>query len=100
MVLERVACPNTTVDRGKTMLRTRCWLGLMIIASGAATALAGPGDDAGAMVARMAKIGSCSSPSFSPDGRRIAFVSGLSGLPQVWVVAAEGGWELNTRLCR
>lgn len=43
-------------------------------------------------VAMMAKIGSCSSPSFSPDGKRIAFVSNISGLPQVWTVASEGGW--------
>jgi dipeptidyl aminopeptidase/acylaminoacyl peptidase len=49
-------------------------------------------DDAGAMVARMARVGSCSSPSFSPDGRRLAFVSDLSAVPQVWTVAAEGGW--------
>jgi dipeptidyl aminopeptidase/acylaminoacyl peptidase len=67
-------------------------LGLMIITLGAATVLGRPADDPGAMVARMAKIGSCSSPSFSPDGRRIAFVSDLGGLPQVWTAASEGGW--------
>jgi dipeptidyl aminopeptidase/acylaminoacyl peptidase len=43
-------------------------------------------------VALMAKIGACSSPSFSPDGSRIAFVSDLTGIPQVWTVATEGGW--------
>src|SRR5919106_3781566 len=46
----------------------------------------------GAEVARMAKIGRAGSPSFSPDGKRIAFVSDLSGMPQLWVVSAEGGW--------
>jgi dipeptidyl aminopeptidase/acylaminoacyl peptidase len=40
----------------------------------------------------MAKIGSCYSPAFSPDGLQLAFVSNLSGLPQVWTVAADGGW--------
>jgi dipeptidyl aminopeptidase/acylaminoacyl peptidase len=40
----------------------------------------------------MAKVGSCSSASFSPDGGRIAFVSNLGGLPQVWTVSAQGGW--------
>jgi dipeptidyl aminopeptidase/acylaminoacyl peptidase len=45
-----------------------------------------------ASVARMARIGSCASPSFSPDGRRIAFVSTLSGVPQLWVVPTQGGW--------
>jgi len=48
--------------------------------------------DLEAAVVRMAKIGGCGSPSFSPDGRRIAFVSNLSGNPQVWVVPTEGGW--------
>jgi dipeptidyl aminopeptidase/acylaminoacyl peptidase len=49
-------------------------------------------DDLAATVGRMARIGSCTSPSFSPDGKRIAFISNLSGVPQVWTVAAEGGW--------
>jgi dipeptidyl aminopeptidase/acylaminoacyl peptidase len=45
-----------------------------------------------ASVALMSKIGLCVSPSFSPDGARLAFISNLSGLPQVWMVAVEGGW--------
>jgi len=45
-----------------------------------------------ASVARMMKIGICAFPSFAPDGERLAFISNLSGLPQVWTVAAEGGW--------
>jgi Tol biopolymer transport system component len=49
-------------------------------------------DDLDASVARMARIGVCYSPSFSPDGTRIAFNSDLGGIPQVWTVAAEGGW--------
>ncbi len=52
-----------------------------------------------AQVARMAKIGRCYSPSFSHDGKRIAFVSDLNGTPQVWIVSTEGGWpELITSL--
>ncbi len=74
------------------MLKMAPGLGLVIIAVCAATAVGEPADDSAEMVARMAKVGLCASPSFSPDGRRIAFVSDIGGLPQVWTVAAEGGW--------
>ena len=49
-------------------------------------------DDLETAVAMMARVGACHSPSFSPDGTRIAFIADLSGMPQVWTVAAEGGW--------
>jgi dipeptidyl aminopeptidase/acylaminoacyl peptidase len=52
---------------------------------------AAPADDLEAAVARMARIGGSRSPSFSPDGRRIAFVSDRSGVPQVWLVSSQGG---------
>jgi dipeptidyl aminopeptidase/acylaminoacyl peptidase len=68
-------------------------LALAMRLPGAATGPA-PGEDLAATVGRMARIGSCGSPSFSPDGRQIAFISNLSGVPQVWTVAAEGGWPL------
>ncbi|MDH4063464.1 MAG: hypothetical protein OEW19_03630 [Acidobacteriota bacterium] len=59
----------------------------------AATAGAQPGADAtAAMVTRMAKVGRASSPTFSPDGRRLAFVSDMSGVPQIWVMSTDGGW--------
>src|SRR6266536_552612 len=43
-------------------------------------------------VAAMVKIGFCSGPSFSPDGKRIAFVSNLTGIPQIFTVSSAGGW--------
>ncbi|HEY7111612.1 MAG TPA: S9 family peptidase [Thermoanaerobaculia bacterium] len=49
-------------------------------------------DDLERSVSLMAKIGSAGSPSFSPDGRRLAFVTNISGLPQVWVVDSAGGY--------
>jgi Tol biopolymer transport system component len=48
--------------------------------------------DPATTVARMARVGSATSPSFSPDGRWISFISNMSGMPQVWVVPAEGGY--------
>lgn len=42
------------------------------------------------LVTRMAKIGRASSPTFSPDGKRLAFVSDRSGVPQVWVAGVDG----------
>ena len=38
----------------------------------------------------MAKVGKCWSPSFSPDASEIAFVSDLTGRPQVWKMPANG----------
>ena len=49
-------------------------------------------DEVERSVSIMAKIGFASSPSFSPDGSRIAFVTNISGLPQVWTMPAAGGY--------
>jgi dipeptidyl aminopeptidase/acylaminoacyl peptidase len=46
-------------------------------------------------VERLAGVGFCSTPSFSPDGSRIAFISDLSGTPQVWTVDTNGGWPTS-----
>lgn len=45
-------------------------------------------------VRRMAKIGRCWSPSFDPDGAQLAFVSDLTGSPQVWRMPVSGGFPL------
>ena len=55
-------------------------------------ALAASEDDLETTVSAMAKIGSSTSPTFSPDGHRVAFLSNLSGVPQVWIASSEGGW--------
>ncbi len=46
-------------------------------------------------VAAMAKIGSCTLPSFTVDGKEILFISNMSGLPQVWKISATGGWPIQ-----
>ncbi len=54
----------------------------------------GPGRtlDPDRRAALLAKIGFSASPDFAPDGKRIAFVADISGLPQVWTVPVESGW--------
>lgn len=49
-------------------------------------------DELTTAVTLMARIGRCGSPSFSPDGKTLAFVCDLSGVPQVWTAATEGAW--------
>jgi dipeptidyl aminopeptidase/acylaminoacyl peptidase len=51
-----------------------------------------PADDLERSVAMMAKTGSAYAPSFSPDNSRIAFITNISGSPQVWIVPASGGY--------
>jgi dipeptidyl aminopeptidase/acylaminoacyl peptidase len=51
-----------------------------------------PPDALETSVARMARIGSASGGVYSPDGTQIAFITALSGVPQVWVIPAAGGY--------
>jgi dipeptidyl aminopeptidase/acylaminoacyl peptidase len=43
------------------------------------------------LVASIVEIGFCRSPSFSPEGDQVAFVSDQSGMPQLWIVPTAGG---------
>jgi dipeptidyl aminopeptidase/acylaminoacyl peptidase len=38
----------------------------------------------------MARVSNSFSPSFSPDGKQVAFLSNRSGVPQAWITAANG----------
>jgi dipeptidyl aminopeptidase/acylaminoacyl peptidase len=54
-------------------------------------------EDVARLVELMAKVGFATSPTFSPDGSRVAFVSNISGIPQVWTIPSGGGFpELVT----
>jgi len=64
----------------------------LLVASALARRPLADDNDLEISVARMAKVGSASSPSFSPDGSRIAFVTNISGLPQVWTMPTAGGY--------
>jgi dipeptidyl aminopeptidase/acylaminoacyl peptidase len=41
---------------------------------------------------RYLNIRSAFSPAISPKGDRIAFLTNITGTPQVWMIAAAGGW--------
>jgi dipeptidyl aminopeptidase/acylaminoacyl peptidase len=45
-------------------------------------------------LASYARTPICTSESISPDGRRVAFCSSLSGIVQAWTVDAGGGWPM------
>ncbi len=41
---------------------------------------------------RYLNIRSAGSPTLSPDGERVAFLTNITGTSQVWMVPASGGW--------
>ncbi|MDT5060757.1 MAG: hypothetical protein QOH63_1216 [Acidobacteriota bacterium] len=43
-------------------------------------------------IERYLNIRSASSPALSPKGDRVAFLTNITGTPQVWMINAEGGW--------
>ena len=44
------------------------------------------------LVTALARVRSATNPTFSPDGQQIAFISNVTGIPQVWIVPSEGGY--------
>lgn len=67
---------------------------LMLLAGVAAPGLsqdgAAPADPVARAVEAIARIRFASSPSLSPDGRSLAYVSSASGIPQVWLLSLDG----------
>ena len=55
-------------------------------------AVFGQSADTADLVRKLSQITSCYSPTFSSDGSEIAFVSDMTGAPQVWKVPTRGGW--------
>jgi len=47
-------------------------------------------DDLAVAVERMARVTSSNSPTLSPDGLRVAFLSNRSGVPQIWIADSDG----------
>lgn len=65
---------------------------LIVLAISICAVAADDPDSLTATVTRMSRIGRCTAPQFSPDGKTLAFISDMSGMPQVWTVPVEGGW--------
>ncbi|MCI0413811.1 hypothetical protein L0222_13545 [bacterium] len=81
------------------MTSSRFVLVLILMLLSVSPARGSNGEDLETSVAMMAKISGCWSPTFSPDGKRIAFVSNMNGVPQIWIVGSNGGWpQLVTAL--
>src|SRR5512145_2967510 len=43
-------------------------------------------------IERYLNIRSAGGPSFSPDGRYVSFLTGITGVAQLWQLLAQGGW--------
>ncbi|MFN8485271.1 MAG: S9 family peptidase [Anaerolineae bacterium] len=41
---------------------------------------------------RFLNVRAAGGPTFSPDGGRVAFVTDITGVPEVWAVGVQGGW--------
>lgn len=52
-----------------------------------------PADEVARTVEAIAGIRAAFSPSFSPDGRSLAYISNASGRPQLWVMRLDGSGE-------
>ncbi|MEA2462329.1 MAG: hypothetical protein QOJ98_76 [Acidobacteriota bacterium] len=65
---------------------------LLALALFTATLHASPAEDLDRKVAMLGKMVSAGNPTLSPDAGRVAFITAISGSPQVWTVAAGGGW--------
>src|SRR5262245_66685877 len=44
---------------------------------------------------RFLNIRAAAGPTFSPDGRFVAFLMNITGVAQLWQVPVEGGWPVQ-----
>lgn len=44
---------------------------------------------------RFLNIQAAAAPSFSPDGRQVAFLTNITGVSQVWQIPVTGGWPVR-----
>src|SRR5260370_1664906 len=46
-------------------------------------------------VERFLNVRAAGSPSFSPDGRFVSFLTNTTGVSQLWLVPVQGGWPVQ-----
>ena len=77
----------------------RAWMTTLVLAGALSAGMAAAAPTIDARVTAIASMRSASSPSFSPDGKRVAYVTNVSGSPQVWIALVAGGAPVQvTRL--
>ena len=70
------------------MIAIALFLGLDVVTADTPTTT----DELTKAVALMARVGRCGSPTFSPDGKTLAFVCDMSGTPRIGRPPTEGRW--------
>jgi dipeptidyl aminopeptidase/acylaminoacyl peptidase len=68
------------------------WLMLICLSFAPTHAQGVSGKIEGYGIERYLNIRSASSPALSPKGDRVAFLTNITGTPQVWMTGADGGW--------
>ncbi len=76
----------------RTAQMTRCTFLLAVAWVVTGSPLFSRADETRELVSRLSQMTSCRSPTWSADGREIAFIADITGAPQVWKVSARGGW--------
>ncbi len=71
---------------------SKCLAALALCVAVLSAPASGADSSSSDLVRKLAQMSSCRAPSFSADGKTLAFVADISGAPQVWTVPATGGW--------
>jgi dipeptidyl aminopeptidase/acylaminoacyl peptidase len=100
------SCDSRELQRSASLYKFP--MAIILMVSMATTALESPamaGDSTQCMskveesVKSICSICSAKNPSFSPNGKELAFITNLNGMDQVWIVPIEGGYPRLVTTC-
>ena len=75
---------NSIAIQGTTIMKS--WLLVSALVAGVCAApIYAQDSDIAARVSALGRLNSATSPSLSPDGRSLAYLSNASGSPQIWI---------------